>query len=127
MKSMRVLLVDDEKEFVSTLAERLSLRGLEADWVTSAAEALQKIEDTSYDLAVLDVKMPHINGIELKRMLHKRCPDMQFIFMTGHGSEQDFHAGSSEAGAAFYLVKPVHIEELIQKMHEVLDRGQGQS
>lgn len=120
MKPIRVLLVDDETEFVSTLGERLSLRGIEADWVTSAEEAMKKIEDTEYDLAVLDVKMPRISGIELKRILHKQRPDMQFIFMTGHGSEQDFHAGSSEAGAEYYLVKPVHIEDLMQKMNEVL-------
>ncbi len=122
MNAIRVLLVDDEKEFVSTLAERLLLRGIEADWVASAEEALEKIKDSQYDLAVLDVKMPHISGIELKRMLHEHCPDMQFIFMTGHGSEQDFHAGSSEAGAAYYLVKPVHIDDLMLKMNEVLDR-----
>ena len=124
MKPLRVLLVDDETEFVSTLGERLSLRGIEADWVTSAEEALKQIEKTQYDLALLDVKMPRISGIELKRMLHKQCPDMQFIFMTGHGSEQDFHAGSSEAGAEYYLVKPVHIEDLMQKMNEVLSESQ---
>ena len=122
MNAPRVLLVDDETEFVSTLAERLALRGVEVDWVTSAKAALEKIEDSHYDLAVLDVKMPHISGIELKRMLHERCPDMQFIFMTGHGSEQDFHAGTSEAGAAFYLVKPVNIEELMRKMNAALGR-----
>lgn len=125
MKPIHVLLVDDETEFVSTLAERLSLRGIEADWVTSAEEALNKIQDNQYDLAVLDVKMPRVSGIELKRMLHKQCPDMQFIFMTGHGSEQDFHAGTSEAGAEYYLVKPVHIEDLMRKMNEVLGGGQG--
>ena len=124
MKPIHVLLVDDETEFVSTLAERLSLRDIEADWVTSAEEALSKIQDNQYDLAVLDVKMPRVSGIELKRMLHKQCPDMQFIFMTGHGSEQDFHAGSSEAGAEYYLVKPVHIEDLMRKMNEVLGGGQ---
>ena len=123
---MRVLLVDDEKEFVSTLAERLSLRGVEADWVSSAEEALKKVEDQRYDLAVLDVKMPRISGIELKRLLQKCCPHMQFIFMTGHGSEQDFHAGSSEAGKAYYLVKPVRIEELMRKMSQALDSGQRQ-
>ena len=127
MKSIRVLLVDDETEFVSTLGERLSLRDIEADWVTSAEEALQKVVDCTYDLAVLDVKMPRNSGIELKRMLHKQCPDMQFIFMTGHGSEQDFHAGSSEAGAEYYLVKPVHIEDLMKKMNEVLSEGQESS
>jgi DNA-binding response OmpR family regulator len=123
MKPIHVLLVDDETEFVSTLAERLSLRGIEADWVTSAEEALNKIQDNQYDLAVLDVKMPRVSGIELKRMLHKQCPDMQFIFMTGHGSEQDFHAGSSEAGVEYYLVKPVHIDDLMRKMNEVLGGG----
>jgi len=122
MNTPRVLLVDDETEFISTLAERLSLRGVEADWVSSANAALEKIESTHYDLAVLDVKMPHISGIELKRMLHERHPAMQFIFMTGHGSEQDFHVGTSEAGAAFYLVKPVNIEELMRKMKEALGR-----
>ena len=120
---MRVLLVDDEKEFVSTLSERLSLRGVEADWVTSAEEAIQIVGAKQYDLAVLDVKMPRMGGIELKRLLHKTYPDMQFIFMTGHGSEQDFEAGSNEAGAEYYLVKPVLIEDLLRKMHEVLDEG----
>lgn len=124
MKAIRVLLVDDETEFISTLAERLSLRGIEADWVTSAEEALKKTDEAEYDLAVLDVKMPRISGIELKRMLHKKRPDMQFIFMTGHGSEQDFHVGSSEAGAEFYLVKPVHIEDLMLKMNEVISGDQ---
>jgi DNA-binding response OmpR family regulator len=120
MNMIRVLLVDDEEEFVSTLSERLSLRDIEADWVVSAEQALNKIEHTEYDLAVLDVKMPRVSGIELRRMLHEKCPDMRFIFMTGHGSEQDFHAGSSEAGAEYYLVKPVHIEDLMTKMKEVL-------
>ena len=124
MKPMRVLLVDDEKEFVSTLNERLLLRGIESDWATSAEEALKKAEGTKYDLAVLDVKMPRVSGIELKRMLHKRYPGMHFIFMTGHGSEQDFHAGSSEAGADYYLVKPVQIEDLVRKMNEVLSQRQ---
>ena len=117
---IRVLLVDDEEEFVSTLSERLSLRDIEADWVVSAEEALNKIEHAEYDLAVLDVKMPQVSGIELKHMLHEKCPEMRFIFMTGHGSEQDFHAGSNEAGAEYYLVKPVHIEDLMTKMKEVL-------
>lgn len=120
---MRVLLVDDEKEFVSTLAERLSMRNIEADWVSSGEEALKRLEAIAYDLAVLDVKMPHIGGIELMRMMRGKRPGMKFIFMTGHGSEQDFQAGTSEAGADFYLVKPVHIEDLMKKMTEALGPG----
>ena len=122
---MRILLIDDEKELVSTLAERLSLRGIEADWVCSGKDALKKIEEQAYDIAVVDIKMPHIGGIQLKRMIADRYPDMKFIFMTGHGSEEDFLAGTEEAGEEYYLVKPVAIEELIQKMQRALEESKG--
>lgn len=117
---MRVLLVDDEKELVSTLAERLGLRGIEADWAVSAEDALRIVESVSYDVAVVDVKIPGISGIELKKRLQKKCPGMKFIFMTGHGSEADYEAGAAEAGAEYYLVKPVNIRVLMEKMKEAL-------
>jgi DNA-binding response OmpR family regulator len=119
---MRVLLVDDEEEFVATLAERLSIRGIDVDWVTTGEEALKKVEAKVYDLAVLDVKIPKMSGIELKKKMEERCPDMRYIFMTGHGSEQNFKKGSSEAGVGYYLVKPVHIDALIKKMEEVFKK-----
>ena len=118
---MHVLLVDDEEELVATLAERLDLRGIEADWVTSGEDALKKAETESYDLAVLDIKIPRISGINLKKELQKRNPHMKFIFMTGHGSEDDYKAGSKEAGAEYYLVKPVDIKTLIEKMNKALN------
>lgn len=119
---MRVLLVDDEEDLVSTLAERLSFRGIDADWVTSGEAALKKIQEIHYDVAVVDVKMPRIGGIELRREMARKCPEMKFIFITGHGSEEDFRAGSRETGAAYYLVKPVDIEELTGKLNEVLKK-----
>ena len=119
---MRVLLVDDEKEFVSTLAERLGLRGIEADWVTTAKDALRWSETHSYDVAVLDVKIPKTSGLELKRRLQEKCPGMKFVFLTGHGSEDDYKAGMAEAGSEYYLVKPVNIEVLIKKMNKVLKK-----
>ena len=115
---MRLLLVDDERELVSTLAERLSFREIDADWVTNAEEALKKAETETYDLAILDVKMPKISGIKLKGMLEAKYPEMKFIFMTGHGSEDDFRAGSSKA---YYLVKPINIEALVSKINEALN------
>lgn len=118
---MRVLLVDDEKELVATLAERLSYRGIDADWVTEAKEALTKVQNESYELAVLDVKMPDIDGFELKRQIQKNNPEMKFIFLTGHGSEDYYHIGSAETGSNFYLVKPVNIDTLIQKMNDVIN------
>jgi len=116
---MKVLLVDDEKEFVSALAERLSFRSVDADWAVSGEAALKMAEETHYDLAVLDVKMPGLGGIELRKQLHGMHPHMKFIFLTGHGSQEDFKVGSEEA--AFYLAKPLKIEDLIHKIKETLN------
>lgn len=110
---MHVLLVDDEEELVVTLAERLSLRDIDADWALSGEEALKMAAAKQYDLAVLDMKMPKMSGLQLKAELQKRFPAMQFIFLTGHGSEEDFEAGSSEAGEDNYLIKPVNILQLM--------------
>ena len=118
---MKVLLVDDEKELVSTLAERLSFRNIDADWATSGREALKLIGARTYDLAVLDMKMPKMDGLELKKEMQKLRPNLKFIFMTGHGSEEDFRAGAMEAGVDYYLVKPVTIESLIEKMNEAVN------
>ena len=90
---MKILLVDDEAELVSTLAERLSFRGIDADWATSAEDALSLSETETYDIALLDVKMPRVSGLELKKRLQEKRPDMKFIFLTGHGSEKDFLVG----------------------------------
>ncbi len=119
---MRVLLVDDEKELVSTMAERLSFRGIDADWASSAVDALKLAETGTYDLALLDVKMPKISGLELKKMLESKYPNMKFIFLTGHGSEDDFQAGTAETGIGYYLVKPLNIEVLVSKMNEIIGR-----
>ena len=123
---MRVLLVDDEEELVTTLAERLSLRGMQVDWATSGEGALQLVRSNPYDIAVLDVKIPKISGIKLKNEMKKLSPAMKFIFVTGHGSEDDFKAGTAEAGAGYYLMKPVNIDVLIQKMNEVLNEKGGE-
>lgn len=119
---MRVLLVDDEKELVSTLAERLGYRGVNADWATSASEALEKVLENTYDIAVLDIKMPETDGFQLKRQLQQKNPQMKFIFLTGHGSENYYHIGSAETGKDFYLVKPVNIATLIEKMNEAIEK-----
>jgi DNA-binding response OmpR family regulator len=120
-KSMRILLVDDEVELVSTLAERLSFRGIEADWVTTAEEALKQVENQRYAVAVLDVKIPRISGLALKKLLEEKDPGLKFIFLTGHGSEEDFVIGSAEAGEAFYLIKPVDLSLLIDKLNEIIN------
>lgn len=117
---MHILLVDDEKELVSTLAERLGFRGIKADWTTLPSEAVDLVSRNPYQIAVLDVKMPGMNGFELKQLLEKKSPDLKFIFMTGHGSETCYQQGCSETGSEFYLVKPVEINRLIEKLNEIL-------
>ncbi len=123
MTDLRVLLVDDEDDLVETLAERLEIRDINADWVTSGEEALGKMAEEPYDIAILDVRLPGISGINLKKLIEQMNPRMKFIFMTGHGSEADFRAGSMEAGAEYYLIKPVNIDELIKKINEVMTGG----
>jgi DNA-binding response OmpR family regulator len=118
---MRVLLVDDEIELVSTLAERLSLRGIDAQWSTTGADALVKAEHQFFDVAVLDLKMPKIGGLALKEKLLKKYPEMKFIFFTGYGSEEDFKTISKQVGEEYYLVKPLDIEILIEKINTVLN------
>jgi DNA-binding response OmpR family regulator len=121
---MRVLLIDDEEEFVATLAERLKIRGIDAEWASSADRGLQMVENGGrYDIAVLDVKMPKIGGLDLKKKIQALLPATQFIFLTGHGSEADFIAGQSIS--AYYLIKPVQIDDLVEKMKTAL-AGEGQ-
>jgi DNA-binding response OmpR family regulator len=119
---MKVLLVDDEKELVTTLAERLNLRGFEAQWAESAEEALSRLQTGFFDIAVLDIKMPKMDGLLLKKQMQERCPAMKFIFVTGHGSSQDFDAGALEVGSDYYLVKPLKIDDLVAKIREALQR-----
>jgi DNA-binding response OmpR family regulator len=117
---MKVLLVDDEEELVATLAERLEMRGIAARFATSAETALKLLEAEPFDIAVLDVKIPKVDGLALKKRIQERYPGMKFIFVTGHGSARDFECGASEVGADYYLAKPLKIDHLIAKLNEVL-------
>ncbi len=123
---MRVLLVDDEIEFVSALAERMAIRGIDVEWTDRPENAMERVQNECYDIAVLDIKMPRISGFDLKRALEARCPEMKFIFLTGHGSEEAFETGVTETGADYYLVKPIRFEELLEKIRSAASaRPQG--
>jgi DNA-binding response OmpR family regulator len=115
---MNVLLVDDEQYFVSALAERLRIRGIDADWASTAEDAIKTAQEKHYDLAILDVKMPNMSGLQLRKKLADITQDMRFIFFTGHGSEEDFDACSEQGESC--LVKPLGIEELIGKINEAM-------
>jgi DNA-binding response OmpR family regulator len=117
---MRVLLVDDEADLASALSERLEMRGIQAEWVTTGQQALERAATHTYDLAVLDVRMPKMGGLELRDQLKALHPEMKFIFLTGYGSEKDFNQIADQSGEACYLVKPIEIQELIRRMNELM-------
>jgi len=118
---MKILLVDDEKRFVMLLSKRLALRGIDADYANSGEEAVAKVTDHHYDVAVLDVKMPGIGGIALERKLRWLAPDMKTIFLTGHGSETDFESVSAES--VHYLSKPIDVENLLEVLKNVMRKS----
>jgi CheY-like chemotaxis protein/cytidylate kinase len=112
----KVLLVDDEQDFVLTLSERLEMRDLEPVVVFSGEEALAVLEEEEPDVMVLDLKMPGIDGIEVLKRVAAEHPGVKIIVLTGHGSEKD-RALCLELGAFAYLEKPVDIEVLADTMH----------
>jgi DNA-binding response OmpR family regulator len=117
---VRVLLVDDEKDIVSTLAERLSLRGIEAFWVTSGEEALEILKTTKFDLAILDVKMPSMNGLELQKKITEKYKGMKYLFLTSRGAEEALEPAAQLVGEDYYLSKPIKMDKLLKKMEEAL-------
>ena len=114
---IKVLLVDDEKKFVVMLAKRLALRGIDVDYVHDGEAAMAKVGAAAYDVVVLDVKMPGMSGIELKRAIAEVAPGIKVIFLTGHGSQVDFETAVAEG--ATYLAKPFQIEVLVEKLHAI--------
>ncbi|MBU3914391.1 response regulator [bacterium] len=121
MSNLKVLLVDDESEFVSTLAERLYLRGIHANTANDGEDALRAVMDDKPDLVILDIKMPGLSGIEVLKEIKKIDPQLPIILLTGHGSTKEGMEGM-KYGAYDYLMKPIDINELIQKIQDAIKR-----
>ena len=119
MGAFKVLLVDDEEDFVSALAERLQLRGIDAQTATDGETALQLIEASPPQVVVLDVMMPGLSGMHVLQRIKVKRPLLPVILLTGHDSVQAGSAGMKQ-GAFDYLIKPIDIDELIQKMQDAL-------
>lgn len=117
MPGERVLLVDDEAEFVEALSIRLENRGLVVDTAANGSEALEKVRDGTFDAIVLDLAMPGMNGIETLEALKDLAPNLQIILLTGHGNlESGIQA--MKLGAMDFLEKPVGIDVLLQKIRQ---------
>ena len=117
----KILLVDDEKEFVLTLSERLETRNVGSAVAYDGAEALSIMETDAPDVMVLDLKMPGIDGLEVLRRVRREKPDTEVIILTGHGSEQE-QRRAKELGAFAYLEKPVNIDVLAETMKQAYNK-----
>ena len=120
MSEATVLIVDDEPEYLEIMAERLDGRGYAVDQAKNGMEALEKIEETSYDAIVLDFMMPGMDGLETLKRIRAKRPDLQVILLTGHATVQS-GVEAIKLGALDFLEKPAEIEkltEMIQKAKE---------
>ncbi len=117
MKEFKVLMVDDEEDFVTTLSERMKMREVDSEVALDGEQALQRVEDEIPDVMVLDLKMPGIDGLEVLRRVRKAYPQIPVVILTGHGSEKD-EAEARRLGAFDYLQKPVDIEKLVKVLRK---------
>ncbi len=107
----KVLLVDDEREFVQTLSERLMMRDMGSAVAYDGESALDIVNEDDPEVMILDLKMPGIDGIEVLRRVKETRPEIEVIILTGHGSEADKQV-CMDLGAFAYLQKPVNIDTL---------------
>jgi len=122
---IRLLIVDDEVGFVNILTKRLSRRNMEVTYAYTGTEAIQILRKQDFDVAVLDLKMEEMDGIEVLKIFKKMDPRLVVIMLTGHGSEQAAREGI-EFGAFDYLTKPCELEELLAKIREAYqERNRG--
>jgi DNA-binding NtrC family response regulator len=121
VKNFNVLLVDDELEFLETLVKRLTKRGLNISTAKSGEDALKIIGGKGIDVAVLDVRMPGMDGIQTLREIKKTDPLMEVIMLTGHASVEVAIEGM-ELGAFDYLMKPADIDELFYKLQDAFKK-----
>lgn len=121
MKSFSVLVVDDERDFLEPLVERLELRGLNAAGRDNAADGLRYLAEQPVDVVVLDVKMPGMDGLTALRQIKANHPMVEVILLTGHASVESGMEGL-EQGAFDYLIKPVKLDELMERIVEAHDR-----
>lgn len=113
----KVLLVDDEEEFTETLAERMRTRGMEVSTTNSGADALQLVDAEDYDVVVLDLKMPGIDGLEALKRIKRRRPDIQVVLLTGHATVEK-GVEAIKQGALEFLEKPVDLASLTAAIHK---------
>ena len=116
LQDVKILLVDDEVQFVDTLAERLGMRGITAEVAYNGTSALEKVrQGTPPDVIVLDLRMPGMDGFEVLRGVKQINPQIQVIILTGHGGDAE-ETAAFRMGAYSFLKKPMDIDELLNSI-----------
>lgn len=118
---IKILLVDDEEGYLNVLSKRLGKRKLTVVTANSGTAGIQALRQADFDVAVVDLKMEDVNGIDLLRIFKKMSPRLAVIMLTGHGSEQAAREGLS-LGAFDYLIKPCELETLLERIYASLGR-----
>jgi DNA-binding NtrC family response regulator len=121
MEKFKMLVVDDEQDFLETILKRLKARKIEVTGVESGYKALEFLDAHDVDVTILDVKMPGMDGIETLREIKKKKPLTEVIMLTGHASVESGIQGM-QLGAFDYVMKPVALDELLEKVRQAYDR-----
>jgi DNA-binding NtrC family response regulator len=121
MSAPRILLVDDEERFRVTLEKMLAAQGLEVRSLASGAAALKEINRQAYDVVLLDIRMPEMDGIETLAAIKKDHPDVEVIILTGHAS-MEAALEIIKLGGYDYLLKPCPLEELLLKIDAAYEK-----
>jgi DNA-binding NtrC family response regulator len=120
-KKIKILFIDDEEAFLNVLTKRLTKRGFHSVSVNSGEAGLSELNRNAFDLVVLDVCMPGMDGIVTLKAIKKKWPFVEVILLTGHACIESARQGMDE-GAFDYLMKPVEINELVYKLEDAYDK-----
>ncbi|MFN3533882.1 MAG: response regulator [Desulfatiglandales bacterium] len=122
MGKTRVLLVDDEQGFLSIMRRRLQLRSLEVDTASDGEEALRAVRDTVFDVMILDLRMPGMDGLEVLRRVKEIAPKLPVIILTGHGDSEDEDL-AYRLGCFQFLRKPVELDMILESILKARDNN----
>ena len=121
MDNFRILIVDDENDFREAIIKRLKARKIDVEGADSGPQALEMLDAKDFDVVVLDVKMPGMDGIETLRQIKHKKPLVEVIMLTGHASVESGIQGM-QLGAFDYVLKPVALDDLMDKLRQAHER-----
>ena len=119
---IKILIIDDEKNIREGLAEALNEKDYKVYQVKNSREALSYLNKNSFDIALTDLKMPEIDGIEFLEIVKEKQPDIDVIIMTAYGDDQNMEQ-AQELGVLYYLSKPFDLFELRDRVRKVLSHN----